>query len=307
LNSTVNAAEILQTLSSAIEQVAESVSPSVVSVGSEGSSGSGIVWDDKGHIVTAYHVVRGLDEVEVGLEDGRTLSAKVVSSDRRSDVALLKVEEGLSPISKGDSDSLKVGQFVLALANPFATKASATSGIITGVRRNIGGWWGLDIQGAIVTDARVNPGYSGGPLVDASGKMIGMNVARISSRGIAIPIQAISKTVERLASGKPVGRAYLGIISNPVELPADLAGISKQDSGLIVLSVESDSPAKKAGLSLGDVLVGFDGKPVTRFSELSGVLTEDVIGKASKVQVLRGGKLEELSITPGTAPERECE
>jgi len=302
----MNSAEFLQTLSTAIEQVAERVSPSVVSIGSEGRNGSGIVWDEKGHIVTAYHVVRGLDEVEVGLESGRTLLAKVVASDRRSDIALLKVEEGLYPISKGDSESLKIGQFVLALANPFATKASATSGIITGVRRDFGGWWGMDIQGAIVTDARVNPGYSGGPLVDASGKMVGMNVACVASRGIAVPIQAVSKAVERLATGKPVGRAYLGIVSNPVELPTDVVGL-KQDYGLIVLSVESDSPAKKAGLLLGDVLVGFDGKPVSALRDLGGVLTEEAIGKASKVRIIRGGKIEELSITPGAAPERECE
>jgi S1-C subfamily serine protease len=303
----VNSADILQTLSSAIEQVAERVSPSVVSIGSEGRNGSGIAWDEKGHIVTAYHVVRGMDEVEVSLESGKTLVAKVIASDRRSDIALLKVEEGLTPVSRGDSESLRVGQFVLALANPFATKASATSGIITGVRRDIGGWWGMDIQGAIVTDARVNPGYSGGPLVDASGKMVGMNVAWIASRGIAVPIQTISKAVERLAIGKPVGRAYLGIVSNPVELPKEVAGLAKQESGLIILSVESESPAKKAGLTLGDVLVGFDGKPIGGFRDLTGVLTEEVIGKASKVQVLRGGKLEELSVTPGTAPERECE
>jgi S1-C subfamily serine protease len=302
----MNSAEFLQTLSAAIEQVAERVSPSVVSIGSEGRNGSGIVWDEKGHIVTAYHVVRGLAEVEVGLESGRTLLAKVVASDRRSDIALLKVEEGLYPISKGDSESLKIGQFVLALANPFATKASVTSGIITGVRRDFGGWWGMDIQGAIVTDARVNPGYSGGPLVDASGKMVGMNVAWVASRGIAVPIQAVSKAVERLATGKPVGRAYLGIVSNPVELPTDVVGL-KQDYGLIMLSVESDSPAKKAGLLLGDVLVGFDGKPMSALRDLGGVLTEEAIGKASKVRIIRGGKIEELSITPGTAPERECE
>jgi len=306
LSSTVNSAEILQTLSVAIEQVAERVSPSVVSVGSEGRNGSGIAWDEKGHIITAYHVVRGLEEVEIGLESGKSLMAKVVASDRRSDIALVNVDEGLNPIAKGDSESLKVGQFVLALANPFATKASATSGIITGVRRDIGGW-GFDIQGAIVTDARVNPGYSGGPLVDASGRMVGMNVAWIASRGIAVPIQTISKIAERLATGKPVGRAYLGIVSNPVELPADVAGLPNQDSGLIILSVEADSPAKNAGLALGDVLVGFDSSPVSGFRDLTGVLTEDVIGKASKVQVLRAGKLQELAITPGAAPERECE
>lgn len=306
MSSTINGTEILQTISTAIQQVAESTSPSVVGVGSSGRNGSGIAWDADGHIITAYHVVRGLEEVEVGFEDGTTAPAKVLASDRRSDLALLKVERTLSPISKGDSESIKVGQFVLALANPFAAKASATSGIVTGVRRDVGGWWGLDIHGAIITDARVNPGYSGGPLVDASGRMIGMNVALVASRGVAISLEAISASVERMVSGQPVGRAYLGIISNPVELPEG-SGLGGQESGLIILSVEAESPAQKAGLVLGDVLVGFEGKPVGGFGELSGLLTQDVINKPSKIQILRGGKSQELSVTPGTVPERECD
>jgi serine protease Do len=303
--SSTSSAGILQVLSSAIEQVAESVSPSVVSVGSDGRNGTGIAWDSEGHIVTAYHVVRGLDEVEIGLENGQTLKASVVGRDRRSDIALLKVEGQLHPISRGDSESLKVGQFVMALANPYATKASATSGIITSVKRNIGGWWGVDIEDAIVTDARVNPGYSGGPLVDASGKMVGMNVALVASRGIAVPVQAISKTVERLASGKPVGRAYLGIVANPIELPTDTGLDPKQDYGLMIMSVEQGSPAKTAGLALGDVLVAFDGEPVSGFHDLTSHLTEEAVGKASKVGVLRGGKLQELSVIPIAAPESE--
>lgn len=301
--SSTNSTEILQVLSNAIEQVAESVGPFVVSVGSDGRSGSGIVWDNQGHIVTASHVVHGLQEVEVGLENGQKFTASVVGRDGRTDIALLKVEVGLRPISKGDSDSLKVGQFVLALANPYGTKPSATSGIVTSTKRDVGGWWGVDIREAVVTDARVNPGYSGGPLVDASGKMVGMNVAAVASRGIAVPTKTISAAVERLASGKPIGRAYLGIVSNPVELPEDANLESKQETGLLIMSVERGSPAKAAGLALGDVLVGFDGKAVSGCGDLTSLLTEDAIGKTSKIQVLRGGKLQELSITPVSATE----
>jgi S1-C subfamily serine protease len=297
----------LETFSSAIEQVAESVSPSVVSVSSDGRNGTGIVWDDEGHIVTAYHVVQGLEEVEVGSDSGETFTAKVVGHDKSSDLALLKIEGKLTPIAKGDSESLRVGQFVLALANPYATKASATSGIITGVKRNIGGWWGVGIDDAIVTDARVNPGYSGGPLVDASGRMVGLDIAYVSSRGIAVPIQKVSATVERLASGKSVGRAYLGIVTNPIPIPEDVAktaGIG-QESGLLVLSVETGSPAKTAGLAFGDVLVGLEDKPVTGFRDLTRLLTEEKVGKALKLKVLRGGRIEELSVTPVPAPESE--
>lgn len=276
-----------------------------MSVSSGGRNGTGIVWDDQSHVVTAYHVVRGLDSVEIGLENGQTLTANVVGRDKRSDIALLKAEGELRPISRGESGSLRVGQFVLALANPHATKASATSGIVTGVKRNIGGWWGVDIQDAIVTDARVNVGYSGGPLVDASGKMVGMNVALLASRGIAVPVETIARIADRLASGEPFGRAYLGIVPNQVELPADVGLEPRQDYGLMIMSVEDGSPAKAAGLSLGDVLVAFDGKPVGGYNDLARLLVEEAVGKASRVTVLRGGKPQEVSITPASAPESE--
>jgi S1-C subfamily serine protease len=298
---------ILETFSSAVESVAETVSPSVVSVSSDGRNGTGVVWDDQGHVVTAYHVVQGLEEVEVGSNSGETFTAKVIGRDSDSDLALLKMEAKLSPIAKGDSDSLRVGQFVMALANPYATKASATSGIITSVKRSIGGWWGAGIEEAVVTDARLNPGYSGGPLVDASGRMVALNIAYMSSRGIAVPIQKVSATFERLASGKAVGRAYLGIITNPVPIPEDVAKVPEvgQEYGLLVLSVEAGSAAKAGGLAFGDVLLGMDGNSVTGFRDLTRLLTEDRVGKPLKVRVLRGGRVEELSVTPGSAPESE--
>jgi serine protease Do len=305
--SSISSTEILQTLSSAIQQVAESASPSVVSIRSDGGNGTGIVWDDQGYIVTAYHVVRHLEEVEISSDSGQTFTAKVVGRDRSSDVALLKIDGKLQPIQKGDSESLKVGQFVLALANPFGSKASATSGIITGVKRNIGGWWGVQIDEAVVTDARVNPGYSGGPLVDASGKMVGLNVALISSRGIAIPVRKVSEIVEKITSGTPMGRAYLGIVSNPIPLPEQATKLPevRQDYGLLILSVEVGSPADKAGLALGDVLLGFDENTVGGFHDLTRRLTQEAVGKTVKLRILRGGKLEELSIVPGPAPESD--
>jgi S1-C subfamily serine protease len=298
---------ILETFSSAIEQVAERSSPSVVSISSDGRNGTGVVWDAEGHIVTAFHVVHGLEEVEVGTNSGETYTAKVMGRDKTSDLALLKVDAKLTPIARGESGSLKVGQFVLALANPYATKASATSGIITGVNRSIGGWWGFGIEDAVVTDARLNPGYSGGPLVDASGRMVALNVAYMSSRGIAVPIQKVSATMERLASGKTVGRAYLGITSHPIPLPEAAAKLPEvgQDSGLLVLSVEPGSAAKAGGLIFGDVILGLDDNQVTGLRDLTRLLTEEKVGKALKARVLRGGKVEQLQVTPGAAPESE--
>jgi S1-C subfamily serine protease len=137
--------------------------------------------------------------------------------------------------------------------------------------------------------------------------MVALNIAYMSSRGIAVPIKKVSATVEKLASGKVVGRAYLGIVSHPIPIPKDVAkGIEiGQESGLIVLSVEAGSAAKAGGLSFGDIVLGLDGIPITGFHDLRRFLTEERIGKTLKVKVLRGGKVEELSVTPGSAPESE--
>ncbi len=295
---------ILQTISGEIERIAENVGRSVVSVGSGQGNGSGIAWDEH-TVVTAYHVVRGADEVSIGTEDGRKLVGKVAGRLRRSDLAVLKVDASLTPIQKGDSDGLKAGQFVLALANPFSSRTSVTSGIITGANRTIGGWWGMTIENAVITDARVNPGYSGGPLVDASGQLIGMNVAYFSKRGIAVPVNTIAKVVKRLAEGKPFKRAYLGIVSNPVALPAEVSSDQRvgQETGVMVLSIEDGTPAKKSGLAFGDVILKFNGKSVSNSEDLTSFLGEEAIGKQAKLAVLRGGNVVELEITPTTGRE----
>jgi S1-C subfamily serine protease len=295
---------ILQTISGEIERIAENVGRSVVSVGSGQGNGSGIAWDEH-TVVTAYHVVRGADEVSIGTEDGRKLVGKVAGRLRRSDLAVLKVDASLTPIQKGDSDGLKAGQFVLALANPFSSRTSVTSGIITGANRTIGGWWGMTIEDAVITDARVNPGYSGGPLVDASGQLVGMNVAYFSKRGIAVPVNTIAKVVKRLAEGKPFKRAYLGIVSNPVALPAEVSSDQRvgQETGVMVLSIEDGTPAKKSGLAFGDVILKFNGKSVSNSEDLTSFLGEEAIGKQAKLAVLRGGNVVELEITPTTGRE----
>jgi S1-C subfamily serine protease len=295
---------ILQTISGEIERIAENVGRSVVSVGSGQGNGSGIAWDEH-TVVTAYHVVRGADEVSIGTEDGRKLVAKVTGRLRRSDLAVLTVDASLTPIQKGDSDGLKAGQFVLALANPFASRTSVTSGIITGANRTIGGWWGMTIENAVITDARVNPGYSGGPLVDASGQLIGMNVAYFSKRGIAVPVKTIAKVVKRLAEGKPFKRAYLGIVSNPVALPTEVSSDQRvgQETGVMVLSIEDGAPAKKSGLAFADVILKFNGKSVSDSDDLTSFLGEEAIGKQAKLAVLRGGNVVELEITPTTGRE----
>ncbi len=295
---------ILQTISGEIQRLAESSGRSVLGVSSFHGNGSGFAWDEH-TMVTAYHVIRGAEEVTVRTSDGRKLSARVAGRFRRADVAVLTVEAVLTPSEKGDSQSLKSGQFVLALANSIEARPSVTSGIVTGAGRTVGGWRGVTIEDAIVTDARVNPGYSGGPLVDASGRVIGMNVAYFSKRGIAVPVATISKVVDRVENGQPFKKAYLGILSHPVSLPADVAssdGVG-QDSGVMVCSVQDGTPAKLSGLSFGDIILRFDGKAVSDSEDLSGLLGEEAIGKRTEVSVLRGGAVVDLEVTPATGRE----
>jgi S1-C subfamily serine protease len=296
-----SSSEFLQKLSGAIEEVARSASPSVVSVGVDGRSGTGVVVDREGHILTAAHVVSRLEQTEVGTSDGKKIAARVVGRNPYADLALLKVEDAkLEPMEMGDSASLKVGQFVMALANPFSSAVSATSGIVTSVSRSIGGWWRFSIQNAIITDARLNPGYSGGPLVDASGRMVGMNVAYVNNRGIAVPANTIMKSIEKMAKGENVKRAYLGVVSNEIELPDEVASRSdvNQETALMVFSVEPESAAKKAGLRLGDVLLKFGDNELTSVENLTGALVEDAIGRKTRLLVLRGEELKELNVTP---------
>jgi S1-C subfamily serine protease len=159
------------------------------------------------------------------------------------------------------------------------------------------------MENVIATDAKLNPGFSGGPLIDASGKMIGMNSAYVWSRGIAIPTNKIKTITDRLLHGGQIKRAYLGIISNTVTIPQELAEQADidQETGVMVFSVERGSPARQAGLAMGDVIVKFNGKPVTDFYDLPALLTDEVVEKPTTITILRGEKLTTFTITPKEA------
>lgn len=293
--------EVLKSFSDALVKVIRVVSESVVQVISGRGVGSGVVWDQTGLIATNAHVIGRSGKIEVGFADRESLRAKLVGRDRFSDVALLRTEEikkNLRPIERTDSDALSVGQLVIALANPLGDTVSASSGIITNPRTRIGGPW---MDGLIVTDVRLNRGYSGGALIDASGRMIGMNAAVFAGRGIAIPINIISSTVSELANNGSMRRAYLGLVSNPITLPEEVASGLDQSEGLIVLSVEPGTPAKKAGVAIGDVVVKMDSKKVESFHDLHRILTASLIGREITLSVLRGEKLTDLKITPTEA------
>jgi S1-C subfamily serine protease len=304
----------LVSLSEEIENVADKVSQSVVSVHSRTrGNGSGVVWTSDGLILTCSHIVRNLDELEVSLSNGKSFPAKVIGNDPYSDIALLKIQANsknesisLDPIEIGDSENLKAGQFVLALANPYGQYPSITEGIITSKRSSLGGsQWGAITDNIVITDARLNPGYSGGPLVDVEGKMIGLNAAYVSSRGIAIRASKVRNITDQLAKDGAIKIAYLGIVTDEISLPSEVGAQLEpsQEGGLIILSVEKDSAAKKAGLLMGDIIVKFDDEPITDIHGLRRqLLKQDVIGKSVKIVIIRGEKKSELTLTPGEAP-----
>ncbi|HML03390.1 MAG TPA: trypsin-like peptidase domain-containing protein [Candidatus Bathyarchaeia archaeon] len=310
MSKTVASLEILKSLSNATADVVEKVASSVVSVSCGIARGSGVVWSADGYIVTCSHVIGRRRSILVGLGDGNTLEAKVVGSDSYADVALLKIDgKALKPVEVGDSESLKAGQFVLALANPFNRKPSATIGIVTSVTGSVRGFGGVAMENVIVTDTQSTLGYSGGPLVDASGKMIGLNAAYAWSRGIAIPVDLIKSLADGLMHEGRIKRAYLGIQAGTIPLPADVAGLTgvDQDTGVLVLSVERNSAARKAGLALGDVIIKFDEKPISTLYDLTKLLSAGMIEKQAKLGILRGEQLMELTVTPGVARDENDE
>ena len=297
----VNSLDLLKSISDATTALVQKLSKSVVSVNARMSRGTGVVLDKQGYIVTCNHVLQGCSTIRVG-QGEKTFEAHVVGTDPYNDVALLKMEQGnFEPIELGNSDKLNTGQFVLALANPFNRKQpTATTGIVTNPESTIRGFQGTAMENVIATDAKLNPGFSGGPLVDAQGKLIGINTAYVWQRGIAIPINKVKNITDRLLTGGKIKKAYLGLIANTVALPQEIqeeAGID-QETGVMVFQVEPGAPAKKAGLTMGDVIVGFNGKPVTDFYDLPRLLVEDVAGKQTKLTVIREDKLLELTITP---------
>lgn len=304
MSKTVVSLEVLKSLSDATAEVVEKVAPSVVNVNCGMAMGSGVVWNSDGYIVTCSHVVGRRKAVMVGFGEGKSLEAKVIGHDPYSDIALLKIEgKTFEPADLGDSETLKTGQFVLALANPFNRKPSATIGIITNTAGSIRGFGGIAMENVIVTDAQLTPGYSGGPLVDVSGKIIGLNTAYAWSRGIAIPVNTIRSVVDGLIHEGKIKRAYLGIEAGMIPLPAYVTTMAEinQDTGVLVLSVEKNSAAKRAGLALGDIIVKFEEKPIATLFDLTKLLTAETIGKQAKLSILRGEQIVELTVTPSTS------
>ena len=276
----------------------------------EQSLGTGFVISTDGYILTNNHVVNGADEVMVKLADGKEVKAEIKGSDEKLDLALLRIsstEEKLVAAELGDSDSLEVGEWVMAIGSPFGLAQTVTAGIVSAKGRVIGSGPYDDF---IQTDASINPGNSGGPLFNADGKVIGINTAIIAGGqgiGFAIPVNMAKSVVSQLKDNGKVTRGYLGVRFQP--LTADLAKSFGLDSekGALIASVEKDTPAERAGLKAGDVILEFDGKTINEGNELPRHVATTPIDKKVKLVIFRDGKREEISLTVGRMKEGETD
>lgn len=267
-------------------------------------SGSGFIWDKEGHIVTNFHVIRGASDLRVTLGDQSVYEAKVVGFDEDKDVAVLKIDsppEKLRPLPVGSSADLLVGQKVFAIGNPFGLDHTLTTGVISGLRREISSAaTGRPIQDVIQTDAAINPGNSGGPLLDSAGNLIGINTAIYSPSGassgvgFSIPVDTVSGIVEQIVKFGKVTRPVLGISFAP-EQSVESLGVS----GVLVLDAPPTGPAGKAGLRpttrdnygrlvLGDIIMSINGQKIKNGSDLYKILDRCKVGDKVKVEVLRG-------------------
>lgn len=269
------------------------------------SAASGVVWSADGLVVTADHVVERDDNITIGLADGRTAAATLVGRAPDHDLALLKVANGGMPATLAPAGSLKAGHIVLAVARPENDGVQASWGIASviggPVRTRRGGLLG----GYVRTGVTMYPGFSGGALVDAGGRVAGILSSQLGGdAGMAVPADVVSRVVEALQQHGRIRRAYLGFRSQPVPISAAFAEKlgRQQESGLLILSVESGSPAETAGLLIGDIVVAFSGQPVQAPDDLQSLLASAAIGAATTVALLRGGQPLDLAISPSDRP-----
>ena len=280
-------------------------------------TGSGFLWDDEGHVVTNYHVVRGSDFVQVKLADGTEWEAEVLGTAPEFDIAVLKIEASadlLLPLATGRSDNLEVGQKVYAIGNPFGLDQTLTTGIVSGLGREIDSQSGDSIRGVIQTDAAINPGNSGGPLLDSRGRLIGVNTAILSRSGtsagvgFAVPVNTVRATVPLLISGKMVDRGFLGLSLAPMQ-------ISRQatDEGVLILGVAEGSPA--AGVNIrstqsaeegqtmwGDILISLNGNRITDSESLLVRLQELHAGDEVVLGIKRGEEYTRIPVRLASRP-----
>lgn len=275
------------------------------------SLGSGFIISPDGYVITNHHVIRDADEVVVRLQDRRELVAKIVGSDKRSDIALLKLEAKDLPVVKlGSSEDLRVGEWVLAIGSPFGFDHSVTAGIVSAKGRSLPS---DNYVPFIQTDVAINPGNSGGPLINLDGEVVGINSQIYSRTGgfmglsFAIPIELAVNVADQLRDSGRVARGYLGVLIQDVDRNlAESFGMA-QPHGALVSRVMPDSPADQAGLKVGDVILEFNGKPLLNSSQLPPMVGTARVEEKATLLLLRGGKEKEVAIIVGRLPDDEEE
>jgi len=273
-------------------------------------AGSGVIVAPDGYALTNNHVIRGAGRIEAILHDGQIATAEVIGADPDTDLALLRLNGGkLSAAELGDSDALKVGELTVAIGNPLGFQATVTAGIVSAVRRTLRGESGRLIEDVIQTDAALNPGNSGGALVDGRGRVIGINTAIIGgAQGLcfAVPINTAKRIIPDLMRSGRVSRGWFGIagqtqpLSTALQRRLDL----KEAGGVLVIAVAEEGPAAQAGLRPGDVVLTLGGEPAPSVDAIHKLLHKDTIGKTLPLTVLRDGAVVPLKLKVSERPER---
>lgn len=309
--------DVLKNLSEGMAATVEQAGLSIVRVEARRRlPATGIVWSADGIILTSHHVVERDESIQIGLHDGSTLPATLVGRDPNNDVAVLRVQGTLTPANWAQPGEAKVGHLVLALGRPMQN-VQATLGVVSalvgkaqleseeeghreGRRRRRMGWGRALAEGYLQTDVVMYPGFSGGPLVSAGGSFYGMNTSGFP-RGISltVPVTALRSSVDALLTHGRVKQGYLGVGVQTVKLPSSVAEKIGRESGVLIISVEADSPAGAANLLVGDIIVALDGEAVEDMNDLLGALSGERVGKSVPVDLVRGGQQHQLSVTVG--------
>ncbi len=311
--------ELLDAYSRAVSGAAEKVSPSVVNIevrqpgqrgAMVGGNGSGFIFTPDGFILTNSHVVHRAAQMDVSLADGRRLRADLVGEDPDTDLAVVRITApNLMPAQIGDSQSVRPGQLAIAIGNPYGFQTTVTAGVVSALGRSLRSTSGRLIDDILQTDAALNPGNSGGPLVNSRGEVIGVNTAIIAmAQGIcfAIAINTAKFVAGQLIKEGRVRRSYIGLEGQNVPLHRRLVRFYDlaHGSGILVQSIVPGSPAQDAGLRERDVIVGFDGHAVSGLDELHRLLTDRQVGVRSMLTILRGTEKLEIAVVPAARAER---
>jgi S1-C subfamily serine protease len=306
--------DLLDAFSRAVVGVAEKVGPAVVSINVQngrqrrkygGGTASGVVIAQDGFVLTNNHVVEHAKSLEVRLTDGRTVPARIIGTDSATDLAVVRLEANGLPVAElGNSESLRVGQLVIAIGNPLGFQSTVATGVISALGRSLRSQSGRLIENVIQTDVPLNPGNSGGPLVDSRGRVIGLNTAMIfMAQGIsfAVPVNTAKWVVGELLTQGKVRRAYLGLAGQvrPIDRRLQRLLDTEDASTIEAVSIEKDGPAFRAGLKRGDLIYGLNGDKVANVDDIHRLLAEHPPGSLIKLSILRGGKRKELKIVTG--------